>query len=285
MRSLEVTGATRLLGIIGHPVSHSLSPCMQNAALVELGLDCLYVPLLVHPSRLKTAVAGLQACGFIGFSVTIPHKQTITSLMDRLTEPAQLARAVNTVRIEPDGTLTGTNTDIGGFVQPLANSDWLGKTATVLGNGGAALAVAIGCRQLGFECIHVCGRDHDKLHTFCSGNAALEGVKPVLWSELDHVLPRTDLLVNTTPVGMVPTVEESPLSVENLSHLPEQATVYDLIYRPRPTRLLEMATGRGLMGIDGSAMLVAQGEVALEFWLGRPAPVGIMAQAVRTALN
>lgn len=255
---------------------------MQNSALLELGLDYLYVPLPVHPSRLETAVAGLQACGFVGFNVTIPHKQAITSLMDRLTEPAQLAGAVNTVRIEPDGTLTGTNTDIGGFVQPLVNSDWQGKTATILGNGGAALAVAIGCRQLGFEYIHVCGRDRDRLYAFCSGNPALEGVKPLLWTELDRVLPRTDLLVNTTPIGMVPTVEESPLSTENLSHLPEQATVYDLIYRPRPTRLLERATGRGLRGIDGLAMLVAQGEAALEFWLDRPAPAGIMARAVQT---
>lgn len=278
----EIRGTTRLLALIGYPVAHSLSPAMHNAALAELELDAVYVPLEVHPEHLEVAVRGLQVCGCWGFNVTIPHKQAIVPLLDRLEAPAQQVGAVNTVRIEADGSLTGTNTDAGGFVQPLANRQWAGKTATILGCGGSAFAAVAGCQALGFGQIFVVGRNAEKRNNFFARLPNAQRVKTYAWSILESLLPGSDLLVNTTPIGMVPEVENSPL--ESLQALPKAAVVYDLIYHPRPTRLLQIAQAEKLVGIDGLAMLVSQGAAALQFWTGHVPPAETMTQAALGAL-
>jgi shikimate dehydrogenase len=283
MNAPEICGTTRLFGLIGYPVTHSLSPAMHNAALAELGLDAVYVPLEVHPEKLEAAVRGLQACGWWGFNITIPHKQAIVPLLDRLEAPALEVGAVNTVRIEADGSLTGTNTDVEGFVQPLSQRQWARKTATVLGCGGSAFAVVAGCQALGFEQIFVVGRNAEKLKDFLAHLPNPRGVKTCDWAMVESLMPETDLLVNTTPIGMVPEVEKCPLA--SLKTLPESAVVYDLIYRPRPTRLLQIAQSKNLLGIDGLAMLVAQGAAALQLWTGQVPPLGIMNQAALRALG
>jgi shikimate dehydrogenase len=283
MNAPEIRGTTRLFGLIGYPVTHSLSPVMHNAALAEMGLDAVYVPLEVHPEKLEAAVRGLQACGWWGFNITIPHKQMIMPLLDRLEAPALGVGAVNTVRIEADGSLTGTNTDAEGFVQPLARRKWTSKTATVLGCGGSAFAVVAGCQALGFSQIFVVGRSAEKLQDFFARLPNSQSVKTCEWSMAESLLPETDLLVNTTPIGMVPEVEKYPLA--SLKMLRKSAIVYDLIYRPRPTRLLQIAQAENLLCIDGLAMLVAQGAAALEFWTGKAPSIKTMMQAALQALG
>jgi shikimate dehydrogenase len=283
MNAPEICGTTRLFGLIGYPVAHSLSPAMHNAALAEMGLDAVYVPLEVRPEHLEAAVRGLQACRWWGFNITIPHKRAIVPLLDRLEAPALEVGAVNTVRIEADGSLTGTNTDAEGFVQPLFQRQWAGKTATVLGCGGSAFAVVAGCQALGFGQIFVVGRNTEKLNDFFTRLPNPRGIKTCDWSMVESLLPESDLLVNTTPIGMVPDVEKCPLT--SLKTLPKASIVYDLIYRPRPTRLLQIAQDENLLGIDGLAMLVAQGAAALQFWTGQVPPLETMNQAALRVLE
>ncbi|WP_026072522.1 shikimate dehydrogenase [Nodosilinea nodulosa] len=280
---MVITGTTRLLGVIGDPIAHSLSPVMHNAALAELGIDAVYVAFPVASGGLEAAIAGFAATGVKGFSVTIPHKQSIVPLLTELTVEAQAVGAVNTVWRTERGW-AGTNTDVAGFIAPLkARLDWSGKTALVLGNGGAARAVVAGCGQLGFAAVEVVGRNLEKLTNFEQSwaNSPLHQSLTIHgWDSLSARLPNADLLVNTTPIGMHTTAKQAPLTAQDLDLLPDHALVYDLIYTPRPTHLLALAAQRGLSVIDGLEMLVQQGATALEIWLQRPAPVATMRQAL-----
>ncbi|TVQ09978.1 MAG: shikimate dehydrogenase [Leptolyngbya sp. DLM2.Bin27] len=280
---MPITGTTQLLGIIGDPVAHSLSPVMHNAALKELGADYVYVPFPVAPGGLGAAIAGFAASGVQGFNITIPHKQAIVPLLAEITPEAQAVGAVNTVWRTGQGW-AGTNTDVAGFVAPLkAMKSWSGATALVLGNGGAARAVVAGCGQLGFAAVQVVGRNAQKLADF-EHSWANSPLRPPLtihgWDHLPQRLPTADLVVNTTPVGMHTTAGQSPLAAHNLALAPAGAVVYDLIYTPRPTQLLTLATQRGLIALDGLEMLVQQGAAALEIWLRQPVPVATMRQAL-----
>ncbi|MGB3201860.1 MAG: shikimate dehydrogenase [Nodosilinea sp.] len=280
---MPITGSTRLLGVIGDPIAHSLSPVMHNAALAELGVDMVYVAFPVAAEGLKAAIAGFAATGVQGFSVTIPHKQAIIPLLAELTPAAQAVGAVNTVWLTEQGW-AGTNTDVAGFVAPLKDwPDQSGQTVLVLGNGGAARAVVAGCGQLGFADVQVVGRSKQKLAAFEQSwvNSSLKSsLTTHSWADLPSLLPAADLIVNTTPLGMHTTADQTPLTADQLALVPTTAVVYDLIYTPRPTRLLTLAAQRGLGTVDGLEMLVQQGAVALELWLQQPVPVATMRQAL-----
>lgn len=280
---MPITGSTQLLGVIGDPIAHSLSPVMHNAALAELGVDAVYVAFPVAAEGLEAAIAGFAATGVRGLSVTIPHKQAIVPLLTELTPEAQAVGAVNTVWRTERGW-AGTNTDVAGFVAPLKErQDWSGKTALVLGNGGAARAVVAGCGQLGFAVVQVVGRSIQKLADFKKSwvDSPLQSSLTIhSWTDLPTLLPEADLIVNTTPVGMHTTADQTPLAADQLDLAPATAVIYDLIYTPRPTRLLTLAAQRGLGTIDGLEMLVQQGAVALEIWLQQPVPVATMRQAL-----
>ncbi|MFN6502064.1 MAG: shikimate dehydrogenase [Nostoc sp. DedQUE01] len=281
-----ITGKTKLLGVIGHPVEHSLSPVMHNAAIAHLGLDYVYLPFPIAPENLEIAIAGFTAIDIVGFSVTIPHKQAIMPLLAEITPIAQTIGAVNTVS-RKNGKWVGTNTDIEGFIAPLQTTykqDWSQKVAVILGNGGAARAVVAGCHQLGFAKIYVLGRNVEKLQAFCdswSNSPIDENLQVGTWDELAKLIPQADLLVNTTPIGMYPKVDESPLSVEEMANLPTGAIAYDLIYIPKPTQFLKQAEKQGAIAIDGLEMLVQQGVAALKIWLQQETvPVEVMRQAL-----
>lgn len=291
---LQITGTTRLLGVIGHPIAHSLSPAMHNAAIAHLGLDCVYVPFPVAPDRLASALDGFSAVGVVGCSVTIPHKQQIISLLASITPLAKAVGAVNTIWNTPQGW-QGTNTDVAGFISPLMafQRDWTQTTAVILGNGGAARAVVAGCHQLGCGQIQVVGRDAAKLAEFkdswqgihlamnVSDLPSRVNFQTYLWDKLPSLIPQANLLlVNSTPIGMHPQRDRSPVSIEILQSLQQKALAYDLIYTPRPTKFLRLAADCGATAIDGVEMLVRQGAVALELWLQQPAPVEIMRQAL-----
>ncbi len=284
-----LTGKTKLLGVIGAPIAHSLSPLMHNAAIAQLGLDYAYLPFPVQPEHLKTALDGFAAIGLQGFNVTIPHKQAIVPLLTEITAIAQAIGAVNTVWQTESGW-GGTNTDVEGFLHPLKRleRDWSQAVAVVLGNGGAARAVVAGCAQLGCTTIHVVGRDPEKLAAFLSswvGSPLAEKVQVHTWDALPTLLPHAGLLVNTTPIGMSPQVERSPLSPPVLDCLAPHAIAYDLIYNPSPTLFLQQAHDRGATTIDGLEMLVQQGAAALAIWLQQTVPVDVMRRSLQQHLG
>lgn len=285
-----ITGNTKLLGVIGHPVEHSLSPVMQNAAIAHLGFDYVYLPLPVRPEDLEVALNGFAAIRLKGFNVTIPHKQGILPLLGEVSPIAQAVGAVNTVWRNEDLLWVGTNTDVEGFIAPLKtyNRDWNQKIAVILGNGGAARAVVAGCAQLGCAEIHITGRNQLKLQQFLNSwsNSAI-GVNLHVhsWEKLPELIAHADLLVNTTPIGMYPDVKASPLSAGEIAQLPVGAIAYDLIYTPSPTQFLQQAEKQGAITIDGLEMLVQQGAAALKIWLQQPVPVDVMRQALHQQLG
>jgi len=284
-----ITGKTKLLGVIGYPIEHSLSPVMHNAAIEALGRDYAYLPFAIAPEDLSQAIAGFEAIGVQGFNVTIPHKQAIIPLLTAVTPVAQAIGAVNTVWRTEQGW-SGTNTDVDGFLAPLRSQPqtWQSTHAVILGNGGAARAVVAGCAQLGFAQMQVVGRNLDKLTAFHKswGDSPLATNLSVhTWDELPDLLPAAGLLVNTTPIGMAPHAENTPLSAGELKNLSTDAIVYDLIYTPRPTQLLQLAQAQGARTIDGLEMLIQQGAVALEQWLQTPVPVDVMRRSLLNFLG
>jgi shikimate dehydrogenase len=280
----RISGKTKILGIIGSPVTHSLSPAMHNAALAAMNMDYIYIPLPVDVKDLATAVSGLKAISAIkGFNLTIPHKQEIIPFLDQISDTARSVGAVNTVKRVGEEWV-GTNTDVAGFLAPLIelNRDWQQTPAVVLGSGGAARAVIAGCLQLGCPVVHVVGRDFKKMKKF-HGQLTTQlqnyAVRVHTWSSLSNLLEVAGLVVNATPIGMGDD-PNTPVSQEQVEIMPENAIAYDLIYTPAPTKFLKLAKARDLMAIDGLEMLLNQGAIALEFWLGRPAPIEVMHQAL-----
>lgn len=294
MVEVMITGKTKLLGVIGNPIEHSLSPVMHNAAIATLGVDYVYLPFPVKPEDLQVAISGFAAIGTIGFNVTIPHKQAIIPLLSEVSPIARAVGAVNSVW-RTDKGWSGTNTDVEGFLAPLLNlspssqeRDWSQTTALVLGYGGAARAVVAGCAQLGVQQVKVIGRSPQKLNDFL--DSWLNSRLPVRlsvhnWQELPHLLSEANLLVNTTPIGMYPRVDESPLNADEIAKLPKGAIVYDLIYTPNPTLFLKLAKQQGMEAIDGLEMLVQQGAAALQIWLQQSVPVDVMRQSLRRHLG
>jgi len=290
----SVTAATALVGVLGDPVRHSLSPAMHNAALRELGLDWIYLALPVTSAKLGPAVAGLEAIGCRGLNVTLPHKQAVARLCQHLSPLAERVGAVNTLLPLEGGGWQGRNTDVEGFLAPLRGEDWRGKEALVLGCGGSARAVVAALVELDLAQIRVAGRRRELLDAFaadCSGWApqlhTLEwpGPREAEGKPLLPLLDTASLVVNTTPVGMTSTAEPSqaercPLSPAELEALSPPCCVYDLLYTPRPTTLLKQAAARGCRAVDGLEMLVEQGAAALRLWSGlNDVPVACMRAA------
>jgi shikimate dehydrogenase len=281
-----ITGKAKLLGVIGYPIEHSLSPIMHNAALAEMGADLVYLPFAIAPENLEQAIQGFAAIGIQGFSITIPHKQTIMPLLSEISDVAEAIGAVNTVWRTEEGW-SGTNTDAEGFLAPLRSMqhDWSQSVAVILGNGGAARAVVAGCVELGFAETHIVGRDAQKLEAFSqSWNCSL-GLKVRSWETLPELLPRADLLVNATPIGMSPHVDKSPLTSAEADRLKAEVIAYDLIYTPNPTIFLQQVHDRGGVAIDGLEMLIQQGAAALQIWTQQSVPVDTMRQTLRAYLG
>lgn len=278
-----MTGQTRLVGVLGWPVSHSRSPAMHNAAFAALGLDWAYLPLPVRPERIAEAVIGLRALGFAGANVTVPHKQAVRPLMDELTPSARAVGAVNTILIGADGRLTGDTTDGYGFLQDLADHGVVGPRATlVLGSGGAARSVVYALAEAGCS-VTVCARDVRKAAALCEDLAVvLPGAAPrlsaaALPADLRRLAATATLVVNATSLGLHDD-EPAPWD-EAIPFRPDQVA-YDLIYN-RPTEFLKLAVNGGARAIAGLGMLVHQGARAFEMWTGVAAPVGVMRRAVQ----
>lgn len=287
---MQITGKTKLLGIIGNPIEHSMSPVFQNSAIASLNLDYIYVPFAVEKENLGELFNTFKAVKIRGFNVTIPHKENVLPFLDYITETAKIIGAVNTVWLTEDNQWHGTNTDIDGFISPLKalNKDWESMTPLVLGNGGASRAVIVGCRELGCKEIRVIGRNLEKLTQF-KASFADTGLKATIsvytWDQLTDLIPHSQLIVNTTPIGMYPHISQSPLDTSQEKLISEGAIAYDLIYNPRPTLFLQQAHRQGGIIIDGSEMLVQQGAVAFEIWTKHIAPVEVMRESLLEILD
>lgn len=262
---------------------------MHNAAIAHLGVDFVYLPLPVQPKDLAEVIAGFAAIGLQGFNITIPHKQSIMPFLTEISPIAQAVGAVNTVWRTEQGW-NGTNTDVIGFLAPLKQLDkhWRETDAVILGNGGAARAVVAGCAELGCRSIHVVGRDRAKLAAFqqsWASSAIASLLQTHEWNDLAKLLPTASLVVNTTPIGMHPQVDQSPVEFSLLEMLQPGALAYDLIYVPKPTLFLQQAAEQGAIAINGLEMLVQQGAAALEIWLQQPAPVDVMRRSLQQHLS
>lgn len=280
------TGKTKNLGIIGYPVAHSLSPAMQSAAIVDAGLDYRYIAMPVHPDALASAVEGLKALNFRGFNVTIPHKVNLIPLLDDIDEDAKMIGAVNTVLIEA-GKLIGYNTDSSGFIRSLRKNAFEpeGKSAVILGAGGAARAVLWGLIASGMKSLTIGVRDCKKAQPLISIFGKFIRIKALYWDdpEFSEALQTADLLVNSTPLGMSPNTDAEPPVDWTL--IRQEAFVSDLIYTPAETAFLRAAKKNKNRCMNGEGMLVEQGAEALERWTGRKVRPEIMARALRDSLR
>lgn len=287
MTSTPITGKTTIVGLIGWPTGHSVSPLMHNAAFEALGLDWRYIPLPVStglPTRIGDAVLGVRALGLHGANVTVPHKQAVIAYLDELTDAALSIGAVNTIIVQPDGRLLGDNTDAPGFIADLRDNgvDPQGQNVLILGAGGSARAVVYGLATAGASAITIANRTLDRARELVATlqpslpNCQLQAC--AMPDDLADVTQRSAVIVNCTSLGMTPNVEGLPWLPE-LPFRKDQA-VYDLVYNPRKTRLLEQAESEGAMAIGGIGMLVWQGAIAFERWTGITPPVDIMRQAI-----
>lgn len=285
----SITGKTSLVGLIGWPVAHSLSPSMHNAAFAELGLDWAYVPLPVRPDDVEQALKGLAALSFVGANVTVPHKQAVMRYMDELSDSARITGAVNTIHFQ-NGKFSGYNTDAIGFLNSLkeANCDPQGMRVAVLGAGGAARAVVFALARAGADSIIVLNRTAER-GAFLVGDLAAAFPNSsltfeALTSESLAVLDSTvDLVINSTSVGMYPNVEASPWPAD--VPMPANVIFCDLVYNPLETVFLARAHAAGATTVDGLGMLVHQGAYAFEKWTGQSAPVDVMRQACLSKLK
>ena len=283
--ALIISSDTKLYGIIGDPIGHSLSPLMQNAAFKHRGLDSIYLAFRVHPQDLEGAIAGMKSLGVGGFNVTVPHKVAVMKYLDTIDPVALEIGAVNTV-VEKDGVLVGYNTDGAGALAALreVNVQLKGRKVVVLGAGGAARALAFSFAPLTESLIilnRTGRRAKDLANSLTKWNSNVDG-KQVSVAELRTELLDTDILVNATSVGMYPHIDGSIVEPECLR---QGMIVFDIVYNPLMTRLLRDAEAVGARIVRGDRMLVYQGALGFELWTGKKPPIDEMSRAIEGVLR
>ncbi len=282
-----INNDTILMGVIGNPIGHTLSPLMHNRAIESLGLNYVYLPFEVAPARLADAIAGVKALNLRGINVTIPFKQAVLPLLDDLSAEARACGAVNLIKNDR-GRLIGYNTDGPGFRASLADEGVPDiHRALFIGAGGAARSLTyelavLGVKKMDFLNIHI---DKAKnLADFANSFPGCSATGYILDEQLFTDLSGdTDLIINCTPLGMFPNIESTP--VKSLHKVSPQAVVYDLVYNPFTTRFLAMAQAKQLKTINGLSMLVHQGAIALEILTGSRPPIALMKEVVLNYLQ
>ena len=272
-------GARALVGVLGHPVGHSRSPAVHNAAFEALGLDWRYVKLPVPPKLFEEMVRALPASGYRGANITIPHKEAALRLADAATAAARGAGAANTLTFAADGTIEADNTDAGGFLDALAESP-RERTALVLGAGGAGRAVAWALREAGAGEVLIWNRTPERAEAL----ARELGLTPV------GRATSAEIVVNATSVGLGSesrgageSDEAAALEALGVEAIEPPAVVVDLVYGARPTPVAAWGERVGARVVDGLEVLVRQGARSFERWTGRPAPSEVMRAAARAA--
>ncbi|MCH8029895.1 MAG: shikimate dehydrogenase [Candidatus Dadabacteria bacterium] len=281
---MKISGATKVYGIFGHPVSHSFSPAMHNAAFEALGLDCVYVAFDVQPKDLEASAGALRTMSVAGINVTVPHKESVIPFLDTVSQEAELVGAVNTVKND-GGVLKGYNTDVGGFLRALKEDIGCepgGMRVALLGAGGAARAVLTALCMNGAREINVINRTVAKAQGLADEfqnsfeQIVINAHGLANADSVESCLAGADLLVNCTSAGMKG-VESLALPLEALG---SETLVYDLVYNPLETELVAAARRRGNLAETGLSMLLYQGAESFEIWTGARAPVEVMKQAL-----
>ncbi|MDE2993285.1 MAG: shikimate dehydrogenase [Chloroflexota bacterium] len=282
----------QLTAVIGYPLAHSISPRFQQPAFNHLGLSVRYVARETPPEELPAFLTELRGPQWLGVNVTVPHKEAVAAVVDELSTEARLIGAVNTVRKAGD-RLIGHNTDAAGFLRGLTDAACgpQGVAALILGAGGAARAVAVALLQAGARHVTVANRTVSRAERLVatlstSFDAARLAASPLQAEAVQPALQGADLVVNTTTVGMAhgPAADASPLDTPLMTTLPSRALIYDLVYNPAETPLLQVARAQGYRTQGGLPMLIYQGAASFELWTGQPAPVELMMAHGRQAM-
>jgi len=285
-----ISSKTSFIALIGNPVSHSLSPIMQNAAFQYLGLDFIYIAIPCKDKDLELVLNSFKKINCKGLNITIPHKEKVFHLCSEISPVANKLKAINTLKLNSEKEWSGTNTDVDGFIYPLKNLNLAKKKSIILGSGGAARSVIQGLINLNLSTISVISRNKsslDELIKNFDNQIQLQGL--LNNDDQAQILIReADLIVNTTPVGMKTTRYENnvlPYGEAFWRSLNSKTIVYDLIYNPAPTPLLKFSAKKGCMTIDGLEMLVAQGMKSISFWTdGLEVPFHVMSDALKKYL-
>jgi shikimate dehydrogenase len=285
-----ISSKTSFIALIGNPVSHSLSPIMQNAAFQYLGLDLIYIAIPCKDEDLELVLNSLKKINCKGLNITIPHKEKVFDLCSEISPIANKLKAINTLKLNSEKEWSATNTDVEGFIYPLKKLNLSKKQSIVLGSGGAARSVIQGLINLNFSKISVISRNKSSLDELSKNFKNQIEIQCLLNSDnqAQNLIEEADLIVNTTPVGMKTAMNETnvlPYGKDFWRSLNSKTAIYDLIYNPAPTPLLQLGKKKGCMTIDGLEMLIAQGIGSLSFWTdGLEVPFHIMNEALKKFL-
>ncbi len=266
----SITSHTKILCVIGHPIEHSMSPTMWNPALQELELDYIYIAFDVHPDNLKEAINGIKSLGIKGVNVTIPHKKAVIKYIDEVDPIALKIGAINTIKNE-DGILKARNTDAGGAKKSLLDKgcEFSGKNILILGSGGVSRSIAYTLAESANKIVLT---DIIEERAIAVANEIRSSMKVDIEGKLSNketikdIINKVNILINATPIGMYPKVDETPISKELLHN---DLYVFDVIYNPLETRLMRDAAEIGCETLGGLDMLVNQGILAFEWWLNK----------------
>jgi len=281
---MNIKGSTNIVGLIGHPVEHSFSPPMHNAAFEELGMDWAYVAFDVDPNNLKSAIDGAKSLNIKGFNVTIPHKINVMDYLDEIDEVASLIGAVNTIDFN---NMKGYNTDGIGAVKAIEEVTSIkNRNVVVAGAGGASRAISFYIAKYGADSLTILNRNIQKAQDLAGDVEASDLIDEVgsdSISNINSYLDDADILIDTTPLGMHPHIDDEPIATADNMH--EDLTVFDAVYNPNETVLLKEAIKAGAKPVYGIKMLLYQGAESFEIWTGKKAPVDVMEEALRKTLN
>lgn len=281
---MKIKGSTNIVGLIGHPVEHSFSPPMHNAAFEKLGMDYAYIAFDVDPNNLGSAIEGAKSLNIKGFNVTIPHKIEVMHFLDEIDEVAGLIGAVNTIDFK---NMKGYNTDGIGAVRAIEDVISIkDKNVVIAGAGGASRAISFYLAKYGADSITILNRNVDRAISLAGDvldSGLIADVQADSISEINNYLSDADILVDTTPMGMHPHVDDEPIARAEDMH--EDLVVFDAVYNPNETVLIKEAIKAGAKPVYGIKMLLYQGAESFKIWTGVDAPVDEMEKALRQTLN
>ena len=274
---MEIKGSTNVVGLIGHPVEHSFSPPMHNAAFNKLNMDYVYTAFDVNPNDLKTAIVGADALNIKGFNVTIPHKIEVMKYLNEIDEVAKLIGAVNTIDFK---NLKGYNTDGIGAIKAIGEvTNVKNKNVVIAGAGGASRAISFYLAKYGVDQLTILNRNVEKAQKLANDVLDSELIDNVESDSINNMnLSDADILINTTPVGMHPNVDDVPIAQAGDMH--DTLVVFDAVYNPNETGLLKQAIEAGAKPVHGIKMLLYQGVESFEIWTGKKAPIDVMQEAL-----
>ena len=279
---MKITGTTRITGVFGYPVKHSLSPVFQNAAFGNLGLDCIYIPLEIKPENLDKGIEAIRTFSFLGVNVTIPHKIHIVDFLDEVDSKVEILGVANTVH-NIDGKLKGYTTDGDGFIRSLKEDgkyDPRNKNVFLFGAGGSSYAISGALAKQGINKLFLCNRTHAKtlrLQKYLEDKLGFTRSEVIPFEERNERLPKQgiDLVVNTTSIGM----EKEQIRLVEPENFHSGMFIYDIVYN-RKTELIRCSENLKIPHLAGLSMLIYQGAVSFEIWTGEKAPIEVMKQSL-----